>query len=116
MHELPLVSGLLEQALEQMRALGATSLKSVEIRISGPGHLTPEAAAQHFEILARETPAANAEVRVSILPATLRCFDCLHVFESTLPAFEAVCPRCGGRPLPGGAAEICELGEVAVCA
>jgi len=112
MHELPLISRIVADSLARMRSAGGLKVRRVQVLLGATGHLSPEALEQHFRILAAGTPAADAEVQVTIVPAEVRCFDCLHVFASVRPAFEVDCPRCGGRVLPGTADEICELGEL----
>ena len=112
MHELPLISRIVSDSLARMRSAGGLRVRRVQVLLGGTGHLSPEALEQHFRVLAAGTPAADAEVQVTIVPAKVRCFDCLHVFATVRPAFELECPRCGGRVLPGTSEDICELGEL----
>jgi len=99
MHEVAAMRGAVTTALEQMRAAGATRVTEVHMVLGASGHLSEEAARQHFATFARGTPAEHAELTFTWLPATYRCFGCLRRFQSTEPAASVECPTCGAVAL-----------------
>jgi hydrogenase nickel incorporation protein HypA/HybF len=99
MHELAATRGMLATAIERMREAGAARVTSLELTIGASGHLTEDAVRQHFELLARGTPAEGATLTFSWLPATYQCFTCLQRFTSAAPSVDVVCPACGGVAL-----------------
>lgn len=99
MHELAATRGMLATTLERMREVGAVRVTRVELTIGASGHLTEDAVRQHFELLAKGTPAEGATLTFSWLPATYQCFTCLQEFASAAPSAEIACPGCGGVAL-----------------
>jgi hydrogenase nickel insertion protein HypA len=99
MHEVAAMRGAVTTALEQMRAAGATRVTEVHMVLGASGHLTEEAARQHFATFAKGTPAEHATLTFTWLPATYRCFGCLRQFESSAPAASLECPTCGAVAL-----------------
>ncbi len=102
MHEVAAMRGALSMVLERMRDVGAIRVTHVELTLGTSGHLTEEAARQHFAVLAAGTPAEGATLAFTWLPATYQCFSCLRQFESTAPEAEAACPDCGDIALEIG--------------
>ncbi len=99
MHEVAAMQGALRTVLEQMRAAGGERVTHVEMTLGTSGHLTEDAARQHFAVLAASTQAEGATLGFTWLPATYQCFTCLRQFESTVSASEALCPDCGNIAL-----------------
>jgi hydrogenase nickel incorporation protein HypA/HybF len=99
MHELAATRGILAVALERMHEAGASRVTRLELTIGASGHLTEDAVRQHFELLARGTPAEGATLAFSWLPATYQCFGCLQQFTSAAPPAQVACPACGGVAL-----------------
>jgi hydrogenase nickel incorporation protein HypA/HybF len=99
MHELAATKGMLATALEHMREAGASSVTGLELTIGASGHLTEDAVRQHFELLARGTPAEGATLTFSWLPASYQCFTCLQCFTSAARPADITCPACSGVAL-----------------
>jgi len=109
MHELPIVTRILELALastpEGARVLG------VDLAIGVLCDAEPRWLERYFRVAARGTACAEAELRVERLPALLVCPGCGDARSCEATATELVdllrgpCPACGtaGRRLEGGA-------------
>jgi hydrogenase nickel incorporation protein HypA/HybF len=89
MHELGLCEGVL--AAVQTRAAGRP-VAGIRVRCGVRHAVDPAAMAQAFGLVAAGTEAADADVEVITVPATVTCRDCGAVSESAGQL--AVCPRC----------------------
>ncbi len=116
MHEVAAMRGVVTSALEAMRAAGATRVVGTHLLLGASGHLSEEAARQHFATLAKGTPAEGAALTFTWLPATYQCVDCLHRFESAAPAESVACPDCGGVALEIAHQDTCALVSIDVTA
>ena len=107
MHEIAAMQGAVSDVLDALKRSGGRKITSVYLTLGASGHLTEEAARQHFAALAQGTPAAGAELIFTWLPATYQCFSCLNQFESLAPADDVVCPECGGVALETAHQDVC---------
>ncbi len=114
MHEVAAMRGVVGTILERTREAGAARVTRVRLMLGASGHLTEDAARQHFAVLAADTPASDADLDIEWLPATYQCFDCLQRFESAQPPAEVVCPACGGLALEIGHQDVCYVSEIDV--
>lgn len=64
MHEHHVVRDVLHAALDAARDAGAGRVAALRVRIGPGSHVTPEAFRGHFELLARDTPLADAHLDV----------------------------------------------------
>lgn len=107
MHEVAAMQGAVSDVLAAFQQSGGRRLMRVYLTLGASGHLTEEAARQHFMLLAQETPAANAELVITWLPASYQCAVCLNQFESLAPPDAVACPQCGGVALQTGHQDVC---------
>lgn len=114
MHEVAAMRGVVSQALDAMRAVGAIRVVGVHLLLGASGHLSEEAARQHFATMAKGTPAEDAELTFTWLPATYQCFACLRRFETTAPAESIACPECGGVALEIRHTDTCAVIDIDV--
>ena len=114
MHEVAAMRGVVQTALDYLQRSGGTRVTGVELVLGASGHLTEEAARQHFALFAANTPAADATVTIIWRPATYQCFACLHRFQSVTPNVDATCPRCGAVALEIEHQEVCSLRSIDV--
>lgn len=114
MHEVAAMRGVVQTALKHLQRAGGTRITGVELVLSASGHLTEEAARQHFAVFAANTPAADATVTIMLRPAAYQCFSCLRVFQSSQPAESIVCPACGGVALEIEHEDVCALQSIDV--
>ncbi len=93
MHELSLMESVLEIASRHAEEQAATRIHSITIRIGDMSGVSIDALTFAFDVLARETIAAEASLNVVRVPARCKCPECDHEFETDSPF--ATCPRCG---------------------
>ncbi len=114
MHEVAAMRGVVTAVLARMREENATEVRHIKLMIGVSGHLTEDAARQHFAVLAEGTPAEHAQLEIAWLPATYQCFDCLHRFTSTQSPEAVQCPVCGGLALEIAHTDDCYAAEIDV--
>jgi hydrogenase nickel incorporation protein HypA/HybF len=114
MHEVAAMRGAVSAALARMREEGATRVTRVTLVLGVSGHLTEDAARQHFAVLAKGTPAEHAQLDITWLPATYQCFDCLHQFTSIQSPDAVLCPECDGPALEIAHSDNCCASEIEV--
>jgi hydrogenase nickel incorporation protein HypA/HybF len=112
MHEMAIARRLVTEALE--RREGGGRVTDVEVVLGAATGLSAESVLQHFELAARDTPAAGAEVRVTWAPSRYWCFDCMYEFSSRARR-HGMCPRCGGDALTLDREELAYVRTVGVC-
>lgn len=112
MHEVAAMRGVVSAVLERMREEHATEVSRVKLVLGVSGHLTEDAARQHFAVIAEGTPAERAELDIEWLPATYQCFECLHRFSSIEPPGAVLCPTCDGLALEIAHSDECYATEI----
>lgn len=98
MHELPVVTKLLEAVLERAEREGAVRVTAVELLVGGLHDLIPEWIERYFAFASRGTLAEGAEIRVITAPVIGRCRRCGESFVVDLAKMPAItCASCGGE-------------------
>ena len=96
MHEMPMVRSLIKIVLEESRAHNATAVRTVDISIGEMNDAVDAFIGDYFRYFARDTIAENAEVKITRMPAMMRCRQCGDIFPLTQIDTEThACPRCG---------------------
>lgn len=93
MHELSIIQGALEQAIEAAKKSGATRILRLRIRVGALSGVVPEALQFGFEAARLGTMAEQATLELETVPAACWCRRCQAEF--TGEAFAQECPRCG---------------------
>ena len=114
MHEVAVMRGMVRTVLESMQQAGASRVTNVQLVLGASGHLTADAAYQHFEALVKGTPIEDASLTIQWLPAQYQCFFCLHRFESSEPSSQVTCPECGEVALEVSHQDICSVSAIDV--
>jgi hydrogenase nickel incorporation protein HypA/HybF len=114
MHEAAAMQGIVRNILHCMQQAGASRVINVQLVLGAAGHLTAEAANQHFEALVNGTPIEGASLTIQWLPAQYQCFFCLHRFESGEPSNHVTCPECGEAALEVGHRDMCSVSAIDV--
>ena len=94
MHELSIMQGALDLALDQAKQAGASRLHEIRLRIGALSGVVPDALEFAFEALAPGTLAEGARPVVDYVPARFWCANCTREFESD--DMLAECPACHG--------------------
>ena len=92
MHELSIMQGALNVALEQARKAGAIRVHEIRLRIGALSGVVPDALECAFEALAAGTLAEHARLTIEHVPARFWCAKCSREFQSDDMFSE--CPGC----------------------
>lgn len=98
MHELPATQGMLDVALEAAHDAGATRVREIHLVVGELTSIVDDSVQFYFDILARGTIAADAELVFHREPALLRCHGCGHR-ETVVPPLQPACPACDALEL-----------------
>ena len=93
MHELSIATAVLNTACKHA---GERRVSAVAVRAGALRQVIGESLDFYFEIVARDTVCQGARLELTEIPARLRCNDCGHEWQPTMPAFR--CPACGSGP------------------
>lgn len=94
MHELGIVSGILDVACKTAREAGASRVVSVTVRIGDMCETVPEAMDFAWEALREEDPLTlESEMIVERVHPCSACVQCGEEFDHDL--FHCRCPKCG---------------------
>ena len=94
MHELGITEQLLNLTLEHAARAHATRVTRLNLVIGELSSVVDESIQFYWEIMAKDSLAARAELHFERVPARFCCQTCQTEFE--LSAFEGQCPACGG--------------------
>lgn len=98
MHEMSLVRTAVQAVLEECAGKGVTKVKTVDFSIGEMRDVIEAYVPDLFRYLARDTIAADAEVRIKRIPVRVRCRDCGEIFPIDVRGKGArTCPRCGSE-------------------
>ena len=94
MHELGIVSGVVEVCAKSAREAGASRVLSVRLRIGDMAEVNPETMAFAWEVLREDDPlCTEATMEVAYVHPSSVCLDCGEEFEHD--RFHMRCPACG---------------------
>ena len=107
MHELSLCQSLVEIVVDHAKRGGIGHVTDVRATIGALSCVDPDALAFCFDVVARDTPAAEATLTLTVVPVEAWCWTCAAVVE--------VCERGGGCPACGNATvRATDLGDLQV--
>lgn len=112
MHEMALTDKILKIALTEAERNGAQKVNKVKIRIGELSGIIEDCVAYYFQLIARDTIAADAKLEFNICKATLFCPNCEREFEKKPRDFN--CPICGGLSRLTGAGRECFVDNIEV--
>ena len=93
MHELSIVTSLLDAATAEARRYGATVVRAVHCRIGVLRQVDTALLREAFDIARTDGIAQDARLVITTVGMTLQCHDCDTTVQ--LPTWELECPRCG---------------------
>jgi len=98
MHELSIAASIVEQATEHCHHAGGTRVTTITLRIGRLAGIHPAALRFGFDLVAADTPLADATLAIVDVPVRVWCPACSAEVE--LPGLQRfACPGCG---LPTG--------------
>jgi hydrogenase nickel incorporation protein HypA/HybF len=93
MHEVAIMESALEVVLRTARAQGAHTVHRIVLRIGTLSGVDPESLRFAFDVVTRNTPAAEAMLEIHTVPAAAHCAECNTEFGVST-GFIFSCPRC----------------------
>ncbi len=121
MHELSIVSSIVDTVTESLAAYPGAQVREVRLRVGVLASVIPESLEFCYGIATEGTPLEGSRLVVDVLPVVMHCEPCAQDVElEGVQSFR--CPRCGapcfdlrqGRELEIEAIEIDEMDEVEV--
>ena len=109
MHELSIASAVLNTAVKHA---GGRTVASVTVRAGAMRQVVPGSLAFYFEIVARDTACAGAQLTLVEVPTELGCTACDRRWSPEIPAFR--CPDCGSADVRVIAGEELEVDYIEV--
>ena len=97
MHELSLCQSLVQIAVEQAQARGASRIHRVDLALGALAGVQADALSFCFPLVAKDTLCEGAELSISSIPAQGRCDACGTT--SIISDLMTPCPNCQGWPL-----------------
>ena len=97
MHEMSIISGILNIVEEQARAAGAQVINTIEVEIGELAGVEVEALEFCFTVARKNTRAHRAKLVIHHIAGLGRCSGCDKDMPVTYPV--ALCPECGALDL-----------------
>lgn len=95
MHELGIMTGVVESVTEAARQAGATKVLKVSLSVGVMTEAIEDALTFAFEALSETEPLMEgAELEITMVEPRSRCAECGNVFSHD--RFHVSCPECGG--------------------
>ena len=94
MHELSIVSSIVDSVTEALAAYPGARVKEVRLRIGALAAVVEDSLQFCFELATADTPLEGSKLIVKIVPVMMHCERCAQDVEiESLQSFR--CPRCG---------------------
>jgi hydrogenase nickel incorporation protein HypA/HybF len=97
MHELSIAQDMLNIALQTAEQQGAKRIVALYAKIGEWSTIEPDALDFAFEVLRRDTIAAEAVLHIERIPLACTCKNCGNVFQPEEGIL--ICMKCGSRNL-----------------
>ena len=97
MHELSITQSILSIALEQAKAAQANKIIKINLTIGELAGIVDDCVQFYFELLSKDTIAAEASLSFHRPPTKLRCRNCATTFSPD--NLDWACPNCRERPI-----------------
>ncbi len=112
MHELSIVTSLLEAVEEHAQELGARRIVAINLVLGARSGIVADSLQFYFELLAPGTLAEDAQINVQRTPLRFHCAGCDDAYIPAATDFR--CPRCGavGQVIDDGSELLIESIEI----
>lgn len=94
MHELSIMSNILDIVMEYATKNGAKKVAKVYLQVGDLSDLLPEWMQMYFDFVSKDTIADKAELVIERVPAVLKCKKCLNEFTMNRENWQFTCPKC----------------------
>jgi hydrogenase nickel incorporation protein HypA/HybF len=92
MHEFSITQSILSIALEQAEAAKANKIININLTVGELSGIVDDCVKFYFELLSKDTIAADASLSFEKIPTRLRCRNCNITFPPS--SLDWVCPKC----------------------
>jgi hydrogenase nickel incorporation protein HypA/HybF len=99
MHELSIMSSILEIVLEYANANDAKKVAQINIEVGELSDLVSYWMQNYFEYMSKDTIANKALLSIDRVPAMLRCCSCNKDFTMTKEDWRVSCPHCNSAEI-----------------
>lgn len=93
MHELGIMTSVMDSVLASAKEAGATSVLTITLSVGEMTECIEDALQFAFEVVKEDTICENAELVVNIIKPKSVCHECGAVFEHD--RYHMTCPECG---------------------
>ena len=102
MHEITLMTGLMESCQQQAKKVNAKKITVIKLRIGERSGVVLDALEFAFDVVSKDTLAEGASLVIEKIPCQGECLECQTIFEPTPEGF-MICDQCGayGRLIQG---------------
>lgn len=95
MHELSIMKRIVETVLSVQEQEPEGKITGLTLLVGEGRNFVQDWVQNYFDMLAKDTPIAGAEVKLETVPVTAKCADCgeiyqIHIHEKP----EICCPKC----------------------
>lgn len=94
MHELSIMSGILDIVLEHANKNNAAKVTTINLRIGQLSDIIPEWAQSYFDMLSKDTIADGAVLDIEHVPVKVRCRACGHEHAFKDKKWSFTCVKC----------------------
>lgn len=112
MHEMSLCEGVLSVIEEQAALQHYARVKTVYLEVGALAGVEPEALRFGFDVVMKDSIAANAQLEIIEIPGRAWCMQCMKEVP-VQQRFDA-CPDCGGYQLQVNGGEELRIKELEV--
>jgi hydrogenase nickel incorporation protein HypA/HybF len=92
MHEVSIMQEAVRMAVDAAKSAGAKRVKGLRLRVGRLSGAVPEAMEFAWDVVRRDTIAADARLEIECVPAACWCSTCQSEFECA--DYFDECPRC----------------------
>jgi hydrogenase nickel incorporation protein HypA/HybF len=96
MHELPVITRIMDICLRHAQKGNVNKILAIELKVGPLSDLEPEWMQRYFDFVSKDTIAAGARLEIEKTPLVYRCDGCAREFEADLTGKEIACPKCSG--------------------
>ncbi len=93
MHELALCKGIIDIVNSEAEEKKFERVLEIELKVGEYSGIVTQCLLEFFPVAAAGTPAQDARLTVSLVPASFKCPEC--GYEGAVDRKKACCPSCG---------------------
>ncbi|MCL2655698.1 MAG: hydrogenase maturation nickel metallochaperone HypA [Coriobacteriia bacterium] len=93
MHEMSIMESVFDNAQEACKSSGYTTITRIELTFGEMTEISEDSLRFAFDALKEGSPAAGAELAITVLPPRSQCLECGAEYEHD--RFSVRCPECG---------------------